>query len=210
MNEILVLKDYIAKDNFKEVYPCPWDDTKVIKIIKPHHAQADGGFKGQSKLRRSLFQGVYRQFRREIIQYLQLCKTHYGTGKFLFPIETPHGFIHTDKGLGLLVEKITAPDGKCWTLNAIASGPGLEPKHLQALNQFFDDCVRMHVVFARINTDAFLYTENRNGGPEFVLVDGIGDKLFIPIRAMSRRISARHVRNVQRRIMASIGQPMPA
>ncbi len=108
------------------------------------------------------------------------------------------------------MEKITAPDGKCWTLNAIASGPELEPKHLQALHQFFDDCVRMHVVFARINTDAFLYTESRNGGPEFVLVDGIGDKLFIPIRAMSRRISARHVRNVQRRIMASIGQPMPA
>ena len=158
------------------------------------------------KLKRAFQQGIYRQFRREIIQYLQLCKTHYGTGQFTFPIETPYGLVATDQGLGLVTEKITAPDGKGWTLYDLARGPGLEPKHYQALERFFDDCVRLHIVFGEVNIAGLMYTESRSGRPEFVLVDGIGEKLFIPIRAMSAWISGRYVRKVQRRIMAQVAQ----
>ena len=51
-----------------------------------------------------------------------------------------------------------------------------------------------------------MYTESRSGRPEFVLVDGIGEKLLIPIRAMSAWISGRYVRKVQRRILAQVAQ----
>ena len=49
-----------------------------------------------------------------------------------------------------------------------------------------------------------MYTERRSGRPEFVLVDGVGEKLLIPIRAMSASISGRYVRQVQRKIQQQL------
>lgn len=195
----------IGRGTIKNVYQHPDDAHKVIKTIRPDLVAGDGGFARKGKIRRSVFQGVYRPFRRHMLQYLQLCKSAYGTGRFTFPIETPSGLVATSEGLGLIVEKITGPDGKCWTLRDLAKGPGLEPKHRQALARFFDDCVRLHIVFGEVNHAGLMYTEARSGRPEFVLVDGIGEKLLIPVRAMSSTISARHVRKVQRHILNKLG-----
>lgn len=45
-----------------------------------------------------------------------------------------------------------------------------------------------------------MYSEKRSGKPEFVLVDGMGDKLFIPLRAMSKSLNAKNVRKIEGRI----------
>lgn len=194
----------IGQGTIKDVYQHPAEPEKIIKIIKPSIVASDGGFSKHGKTKRSLHQGIYRQFRREIIQYLQLCKTHYASGQFIFPVETPYGLVATDQGLGLVTEKITAPDGKGWTLEDLARDTPLQPKHYQALQQFFDDCVRLHIVFGEVNIAGLMYTEQRSGRPEFVLVDGIGEKLLIPIRAMSAWVSGRYVRKVQQRILAQV------
>nr|WP_305080044.1 YrbL family protein [Psychrobacter sp. JCM 18900] len=49
-----------------------------------------------------------------------------------------------------------------------------------------------------------MYTEQRHGIPEFVLVDGIGDKLLIPFRSMSKTINSRNVRKVEAKIKSKI------
>lgn len=196
----------IGNGTIKDIYQHPVHAGQIIKTVQPAIVASDGGFAKHGWLKRNLHQGISRQFRREIVQYLQLCKTHYGTGQFTFPVETPCGLVATDHGLGLVTEKITAPDGKGWTLYDLARGPGLEPKHYQALERFFDDCVRLHIVFGEVNIAGLMYTESRGGQPEFVLVDGIGEKLLIPIRAMSARINGHYVRKVQRRIMAQVAQ----
>lgn len=198
----------VGQGTIKNVYQHPHDPHKVIKTIRPELVADDGGFASQGPRRRALFQGAYRQFRRHLLQYLQLCKSTRGSGQFSFPIETPTGLIGTTEGLGLITEKVIAPDGKCWTLHNLATGPGLEDKHLRALVRFFDDCVRLHVVFGEVNAAGLMYTESRNDRPEFVLVDGIGEKLLIPVRAMSSRISARHIRKVQARIFEVLDVPL--
>ncbi|MDN3454640.1 MULTISPECIES: YrbL family protein [unclassified Psychrobacter] len=98
---------FLGQGTQKLVYEYPGDSNKVIKIMKPENATADGGRANQRHLRSHRSQGIYRQFRREILQYLQLCKNGYGANKFIFPIETVYGFIATNKGLGLITEKIT-------------------------------------------------------------------------------------------------------
>ena len=205
MLKVDILKK-IGNGTIKDVYQHPLHQNKIIKTIQPSIVASDGGFAKHGWFKRNLYQGVYRQFRRELVQYLQLCKNHYGSGHFTFPVETPHGLIATDHGLGLVTEKITAPDGLGWTLEALARDTPLQAKHYQALEQFFDDCVRLHIVFGEVNIAGIMYTESRSGRPEFVLVDGIGEKLLIPIRAMSAWISGRYVRKVQRRILAQVAQ----
>lgn len=194
----------IGQGMVKNVYQHPQYDQKVIKTIRPELVSDDGGFALHGFIKRNRFQGIYRQFRREIQQYLQLCKNAYGTGQFQFPIETPHGLVGTSEGLGLVVEKLVAPDGKCQTLGDLASGPGLNSGQEEALDRFFDDCARLHVVFGEVNSGGLMYTEARSGRPEFVLVDGIGEKLLIPVRAMSATISASYVRKVQKRLMEQV------
>ncbi|MNY85219.1 hypothetical protein D3C78_13980 [compost metagenome] len=194
----------LGSGTVKNVYQHPQDASKIIKTIKPQLVAVDGGFAKHGAFKRAVYQGVYRQFRREILQYLQLCKTHYSTGVFQFPIETPYGLIATSEGLGLVVEKVLGPDGRAWTLEDLAKGPGLQRKHHMALDRFFDDCVQKHIVFGEVNDAGLLYTEDRSGYPEFVLVDGIGEKLMVPVRAMFPAISARYVRKTQRRIQGQL------
>lgn len=194
----------LGQGSVKKIYEMPGDSEKIIKIIHPHLVSADGSFKNQGFFKKKGAQGIYRQFRREIIQYLQLCKSSYGTNRFIFPMEVPYGLVETDLGLGLVTEKITAPDGKGWTLSQLARGSGLEAKHYNALSNFFDECVRLHLVFGEVNIAGIMYTEKRQGKPEFVLVDGIGEKLFFPLRALSPWINSKYIRKVQRRILQQV------
>ncbi|MDN3454639.1 YrbL family protein [Psychrobacter sp. 5A.1] len=77
-------------------------------------------------------------------------------------------------------------------------------KQKEALNIFFDQCCDYHVVFGEVNIGGIMYTEHRQGRPEFVLVDGIGEKLIIPFRAMSKTINARNIRKVENKIKNKI------
>lgn len=203
---ILSNKNHLAQGTIKKVFQHPSEKDKIIKIIHPHLVSESGEFKNQGWLKRIFKQGIYRQFRREIFQYLQLCKNNYNSKNFVFPIETPYGLVATDLGLGLITEKILTQNNSSQTLSQLSRSQKLTPKHYQALEQFFDDCVRLHIVFGEVNIAGIMYTESRSGRPEFVLVDGIGEKLLIPIRAMSAWISGRYVRKVQRRILAQVAQ----
>ncbi|GAF54861.1 hypothetical protein JCM18901_465 [Psychrobacter sp. JCM 18901] len=188
----------------KIVFEYPDDSNKVIKIIKSEHATPDGGRAGQYKLRAHRSQGIYRQFRRELLQYLQLCKSHYGALKFTFPIETVYGFVATDQGLGLVTERITSPSGRAFSVYDLVKEGLFTDRHAAALDQFFDECCDMHVVFGEVNIAGIMYTEQRQGKPEFVLVDGIGEKLIIPFRSMSKTINTRNIRKVERHIKSQI------
>lgn len=191
---------FLGQGTQKLVYEYPGDSDKVIKIMKPENATADGGRANQHYLRSHRSQGIYRQFRRELLQYLQLCKNHYASHQFLFPIETVYGFVGTDKGLGLITEKITSSGGNPLTLEHLLINKTFGEKQKEALNIFFDECCDYHVVFGEVNIGGIMYTEHRQGRPEFVLVDGIGEKLIIPFRAMSKTINARNIRKVEKKI----------
>lgn len=188
----------------KLVYEHPSDSQKVIKIMKPENATADGGRANQHRLRSHRSQGIYRQFRRELLQYLQLCKNNYSSNQFTFPIETVHGFITTNQGLGLVTEKIISPNGESLTLEHLAINGDFGKEQQQALDTFFDDCCQYHVVFGEVNIGGIMYTEQRQGRPEFVLVDGIGEKLIIPFRAMSKTINTRNIKKVEQEIKSKL------
>lgn len=135
---------------------------------------------------------------------MQLCKTNFHEKNYTFPIETVHGFVGTDLGLGLVTEKIISPSGTPKTLSYLSSHDEFTAKHANALDQFFDECCQLHIVFGEVNIAGLMYTENRRGRPEFVLIDGIGEKLIIPFRSMSKTINTRNVRKVERKIKSKI------
>ncbi len=206
--EIVENLTILGQGTQKFVYEHPLDFDKVIKIMKPINATHDGGRANQHYLRSHRSQGIYRQFRRELLQYLQLCKNTYNQKIFTFPIETVYGFIPTDQGLGLVTEKIISPNGLPISLNELSQKKMLEDKHIEALKVFFDKCCEMHIVFGEVNIAGIMYTEQRQGVPEFVLVDGIGEKLIIPFRAMSKTVNTRNIKKVEKIIYNQINLNM--
>ena len=187
----------------KIVYQHPEDDNKIIKIMNPEFVGEDGGWQDHT-FKRNLSNGVFKQFQRQILEYLKLCKVHYQANQFEFPVETPYGFAMTSQGLGLVTEKILSPNGKGMTLHEMCQQNLFEDKHAKALADFYDACCDLHIVFGEVNINGIMYTESRNNKPEFVLVDGIGEKLFIPLRKMSKRINAWNIRKMQNRINAEM------
>lgn len=188
----------------KLVYEHPNDSNKIIKVMRPEHATFDGGRSKQHKLRAHRSQGIYRQFRRELLQYLQLCKNNYNELRFTFPIETVYGFIATNQGLGLVTEKVISPTSFPLTLSDMITQNKFTANHAIALDHFFNDCCNLHVVYGEVNIAGIMYTEQRQGFPEFILVDGIGEKLLIPFRSMSKTINTRNIRKVERNIKRQI------
>lgn len=55
-----------------------------------------------------------------------------------------------------------------------------------------------------MNIGGIMYTEQRQGRPEFLLVDSIGEKLIIPFRAMSKTINTRNVRKIEKYIKGKL------
>lgn len=176
--------------------------------MNPERVGSDGGWEGHGKIKRQLSQGVYKQFRRELLQYLQLCKNQYKHNQFVFPVETPYGFAQTSHGLGLITEKIISPNDQGMTLFELCKTKQFEEKHTQALDEFFKACCDLHIVFGEVNIAGIMYTETRNNKPEFVLVDGMGEKLFIPLRAMFKSINTSNIHKVENKIRQQMNNLM--
>lgn len=192
--------ELLGKGGHKHVYQHPSYANRVIKVMIRTRATESGARADQSALRANRQQGIYRQYRRELIQYLQLCKNDYKDCNFMFPVEAVHGFEPTDQGLGLTTEKIISPTGKPLTVDRMVRDGLFDEKARVAFNRFFDDCCDYHVVFGEVNTGGIMYTESRQDRPEFVLVDGIGEKVIIPFRSMSKTINSRNIRKVENKL----------
>lgn len=190
----------IGEGGYKVVYQHPTDNKKVIKLMRPQRIAEDGTFKKHGRFKKHSMQGMYRQFRREIIQYLELCKNNYKIKDYQFPVETPYDFLPTSIGLGITVEKIISPSGGVESLANLVENNKFDSKHLIALEKFFQDCIDLHVVFGEVNANGILYTEKRNNRPEFVLVDGIGEKLVIPLRSFFKKNNTRYINKVKKEI----------
>lgn len=116
--------------------------------------------------------------------------------------------METDHGIGLVVEKIISPSNEGMTLYALCQKHQFNEKHAKALNEFFDACCDLHIVFGEVNIAGIMYTEQRNNKPEFVLVDGMGEKLFIPMRAMFKSINTKNIRKIEARIRKQMHELM--
>lgn len=194
----------------KDIYIHPDMPDTVVKIIRPSSVDEFGRFWEHKGLKYRSPTGAYRHFRRELTQYLELCRRGYAANRMHFPVATPLAFIPTDRGLALISERVTGPDGDLGpSLEQLISTRSVTETHIQALGRLFQECIRLHIIVGDCNTGAMVYTESRGVQPEFVLVDGLGEKNLIPLRTMSWRYNRRKLLKAQTRILREIAAKMP-
>lgn len=118
------------------------------------------------------------------------------------PLARVLGLVQTTLGLGLLAEKITAPDGGLApTLRETVRRDGLSADMRAALDVFFQALADAHVVINDLGPSNIVVGANADGRDGLWLIDGFGNKQAIPFFAMNKTWN-------RRRMMRKYGEMM--
>src|SRR5690606_28341602 len=106
-----------------------------------------------------------------------------------------------------VVEKVRGADGTLApTVAALGQAEGrIEPWLEKAFAAFLDDLLRHDVVVGDLHAWNIVHGSDSRGGPRLVLVDGFGEKNFIPRNSLSTRANARHTRRLYERMRRMLG-----
>ncbi len=170
----------LAQGSTRIVYPHPSDPALLIKVMHPHvlarHRSTRAWYK---RLRRDR---VAKVFVREIREQLILAARGEDIGRFLQRVT---GFCETDLGMGMIVEAIRGPDGKpAPSLKALVQEGRFGAAEERALEIFCTAVRESDIVVSALNALNILYAADARGDRRFILIDGHGDRAFIPVKNM--------------------------
>ena len=188
----------------RNVHEHPGLPGVLIKTLKPEVVDRAGHIKAYEWWKKGRPHGAYFSFRREIDEYIVLCRRHYGQSLPDLPFARACGLVMTSAGLGLAVERISAADGSLapTMLDLIRRGEFREP-HLRAMERFLARCRDLHVIFGDLSVNNIVYTEARDAAGEFVAIDGFGEKSAVPIHRWSKALNDRKIERVRQRLLAA-------
>lgn len=200
----LGLCDRIGGGKYYNVYEFPPLPGILIKTVRRDIADERGFHKAANPLRRRRLLGIYGALSRELNEFLiQLRRRGDRAGKL--PFARPYGFVETSEGLGFVVEKIGGRDGSVApTLRDLCLSGTFGQRHLEALDEFCERCKRDHVVLGDVHDQNIVFTDMRDGRPEFVCIDGLGEKAIVPIHAVSRFFNDRRIDRIRRRLLKAV------
>jgi hypothetical protein len=178
-------KTPLAKGGSRRIYQHPYFENLLIKVISmktlEHYERRSTWYKG---LRRS--RGYHYVFR-EIDEYLALRLRKKHELPFL---QRFNGIIDTDLGLGVVVEKIKERNGKLApSVTSLVREKGFSPELRKKLLRLRDDVIKHHVIFTDVSGNNIVVARGKRGQDRLVIIDGLGDRLWLPVNVLSPRIN---------------------
>jgi hypothetical protein len=192
----------VAQGGVRFVYEHDDFPGMLIKVYKPDAIDDEGHFVGKKrkrmKFRRRL--GAFVQVNREIAEFLAFQARRSNRGE-QWPIAKMFGFVETEIGLGVLTQKLTAPDGGLApTLVALVRGRQFSPRHRAALQRFLQDLEERHICMCDPHPSNIVFAGDIESGGRFVAIDGLGAKTLLPVRDWFKFFNARRTRRNAQRI----------
>jgi hypothetical protein len=199
--EPLRLKDErpFATGAMKMVFHHPHDKRLLVKVIKPSVVERRRVMERNWFKRRRRLQ-AHIDFVREITQYVSVKSN---TNRPILSIQRFVGIVDTDLGLGMVVEKVTGRDGEpAPRLVSLLRRDGFTPEIKNMLEVLIEDLNRNHVVLNELRARNIVYAENESHERRLVLIDGIGEKVLIPLFSFSKFANTRMNMRKYRRLVA--------
>jgi len=190
----------IRRGGHRLIFEHPENNRALVKIVR---------LARKSRLKRWLFKHsksyrFYADVGRELAEYQALqarCAKH--------PSFIPRilGVVETDRGFGLVVEKMRGRDGGLApTLDELIRREGMTRKIRDHVGVFCEALCSSRAIVSDLKLANILLGYDEDNGERLVLVDGLGEKTLIPAnrfsRVLSRRTRGRHIR----RMLAQIGR----
>jgi hypothetical protein len=186
----------IASGNNRDVFAHPDDPALLIKTIKPdaYARRAARGARWTTHCFRR-----YKQY----LSFLRECQEHIvsrlhpdGIPDFVHAVV---GFVDTDRGLGLVFRAERDRSGAYAKTLANLIAEGLyDEEARQALDRFTCSFLASSVIVTDLGTKNLVYAYDVDHGQHFVLIDGYGEKNFIPINSLFKWF---HRRTQRKRVM---------
>jgi len=202
----------IAVGSTRLVFRHPENSDLVVKVVRPELiAKRFGERPGlRSRLRwtrRRARQFIY--YRREIQEHLAL---HARGDEDAHALTTITGFIETDMGLGFLARAVRGRDGDyAPTLETLVCEKRFSAPVQRDFARFVEQVRRSEVLVSDLNPRNIVYGHDNEHGDHFVLVDGLGEKTLIPVKAMSRLLNRyskwKHIRRLHAEIERLTADP---
>lgn len=197
----------IASGQIRRIFAHPHDARLLIKILRPDAIERRWGGRRRAwkRLARALH---YNGHLRELREYITACARHPGRP---VPIARTIGVIETDLGLGLVAEKVVGVGGTLAPTLATryASEGGFSAALERDLEELLEGLLACNVIVGDMHAWNVVYGSDSRGGPRFVLVDGFGEKLAIPLTSMWQRFNAHNTRRLYRRMREQLAQLVP-
>jgi hypothetical protein len=176
---VLKLGRKIAQGNRREIYSVLGHPSLLINIPSSKSSREE--------YRRAIMmlKGLYRRsvpLRREVCEYRRIALE-----PNQYHLQECFGTVETPIGRGLVVGAVTRPDGTLApTLRELIAAKAVNDAVIRALIDFLDWMITTRLVAADVHPGNIVYDPEH---ARMVLVDGIGDKTFIPLRAWFPRLN---------------------
>lgn len=185
MSGFLKLTDVapLAKGHSRLVYQHPENPDHLIKVIRPEVIEKRWG-SGTAWYKRRRRYGRFISYVREVQEYVVGCLATGNTPEFVQRIA---GFADTDLGLGLIVEAVRGPDGTLApTLGQLIDLGRFGEAEDAALEAFGRHLLESDIVVSDLNLGNLVYTGGNGVAGRFVMIDGVGEASFLPLKSWSR------------------------
>lgn len=181
-------RDRVARGNDRAVYFHPDYPDVLFKVLLDLSEIRLKGFRGCSlrMFPSTRMRAIFKEF-----ECYVMVQTQVGTAEGDLPIPRMLGFVETDLGSASIVERIQDGAGVIGpNLLSMRESGAFGREHVPLLNDFAQRLLSWKVRTTDMNMLNVSYGI-RDGRPQFVLVDGIGDNFAIPIRTWSERAMKR-------------------
>lgn len=179
----------IANGTVRDVYIFPDQPDLLIKVFQsPRDRSPKRPLKRFAwKLFPTLsFRSILNELKCELVLSLKL-----GTEIDRMPISRMLGIVQTNRGAGVVVERIRGLDGGLAPrLGQFLKAKRMDEAALEALNDWVRRMFALHIVARDINFSNIVYG-TRGAGAACFLIDGYGERNLIPLRSMSKSMNDR-------------------
>lgn len=123
---------------------------------------------------------------RELKEYASLERKNLHDLPF---IQRFYGQVETDYGTGMVVGKLRGKDSPLApTVTKLVIENGLTDELRKLMLQLRDDVVEHNIIFSDVSGTNIVLAHDRHG-ERLVIIDGLGDRLWLPVNAMSAKIN---------------------
>jgi hypothetical protein len=186
----------LATSGRKLIFQHPLDDGLIVKVIRPSVLEESlGVLKAYKRFARH---SVYRDFLRVLEEdlYIRMHATRRPP-----PVQKVVGIADTDFGPGLVTETVRDTNGGAApTLNALLSEGRFTAAMQKELEVTTQELVDHEIILNDLSLGNFVYSAEGR----FILVDGYGEKAWIPLcswsRILNRRSALRKINEMMRNV----------
>lgn len=206
---MIVLSDTapITVGNLRAIHQHPDHANLLIKTLRPEAVARRWDAPGRwfKRLPRARH---YSGYVRELKEFIAI-KARMPNGDA--PIARVVGVVETDLGLGLVSEKIVDANGDiARSIHSIYRENGGAPDWIDAaFETFLAELLRFNVIVGDLHAGNIVFgTDSRGGATRMLLVDGFGEKNWLPLNSMSRTINQRNTKRLYRRLREILTRPV--